>query len=250
MMHLLAFYTNDLAQNASNTALGAVTDQVIPIQNSRYQLPLDAKVYAAYGGIDSPTSLRINTPSMRRISLPYITPLSGTNLPANDPPIVIYPGTGPQIEATEEIALEASRAGAGAADAYAGLWLQFKKREAQPGPNITVRATATIAGSEGVWAAGNFTLDQTLPSGVYQVGGMEAYGTNLLFARLIFFGDSIYRPGVLAQGAIGEWNLPDFRFGKAGLFGEFTSWVQPQLEIFCVGACAAQTIFLDLVKIR
>lgn len=249
MFHLLGFYTANLALSASNVALGVPVDQVIPTQNGRYQAPEDWRAFAAYGGIDTPVSLRINTPSLRRVSLPYITPISGTALPANVPPVLLWGQNQPQIEKTEELTLEASRGAVAAADCFALLWVRTRDWMATPGPSYTVRGTATITGSAGTWQAGSITLDQTLPAGKYQVVGMEGFGTAVLAARLIF-PNQVYRPGVLCQQAVGEWSLQDFRYGKQGVFGEFVSYAQPMLEIFCTAASAAQTVFLDLVKIN
>lgn len=248
MFHTLAFYTNDLAINASLVALGTVTDQIIPVQNNRYQTVEDWTAFAAYVGIPDCTAARINAPSLRRISLPYISPMSLTALPANVPPLIMYGDFGPRLERTEELTIEASRGNVAAADAYALLWVRARQKMATPGPIITVQLTTSITIAEGVWTAGNITLTQTLPAGRYEIVGMDAFGTNLLAARVIFPGGG-YRPGVLAQGAQGEWNQMDSRFGRMGAFGTFDSFAQPLVECFGVGAGTSQIIYWDLVKV-
>ena len=248
MHHLLASYTNDLAQDASNVALGAITDQAVNISNGRYQFIQDVQIKAALGLIADGTNLRINTPSLRRITLPSIAPIQAAVAPSDWPPIIYYDEYGPIIEKTEELSLEASRGGAGAGDAFAFLWCQYAKRMAPPGAIYTLRATSTITVAEGAWAAGNITLDQTLPAGRYAVVGMAAYGTNLLAARLIF-PNQTPRPGVVAQQAAGQWNDDMMRMGRFGLFGEFVSYAQPMLECIGSGANTAQTVFLDVVKV-
>jgi hypothetical protein len=248
MFHLLAYYTNDLASAASNVALGTVTDQIIASANSGYQMPEDMRLMASYAGNDAFTDVRLNTPSMRRLFLPSITPVSATTLPGNMPPTNFYGDYGPSIQKTEYLQVEASRGVVAASDAYAGIWVTPGRRAVSGGPINSIRCTAAVTIAEGTWASGQLTFGQTLPAGRYQVVGMDAYGTNLLFARLIPYG-ATYRPGVLAQGAVGEWSGMDFRYGRAGVFCEFESTALPGIELFGVGAGSAQTIFLDLIRV-
>jgi hypothetical protein len=92
------------------------------------------------------------------------------------------------------------------------------------------------------------TFDQTLPSGIYQIQGMNAFGANLLGARLIFTGGG-WRPGVLAMQTLSSVPRQEFTDGSFGVFGEFDSVTIPQLEIFAEGANAAQEGFLDVVRL-
>ena len=246
--HLLAFYTNDLAQNAANVALGAVTDQIIPVQNSLYLLPQDFYLMALYGGIDSPTGLRINMPSLLLPTIPYVDPISGTNLPANLPPIATFGDGGLLMMNTESISLEASRGGAGAADAYALMWMFTRPPTKYAGQVRTVQFTSTVTISEGTWAAGSIGIVPTLQAGTYAIVGMQTYGTNLLASRLVF-SNQAFRPGCLAQGAQGEWNSDQLRRGNLGMWGTFTNTTVPTIQHFGVGAGTTQTGYLDLVKI-
>lgn len=247
--HLLAFYTNDLASAASNVSLGAPTDQAVTNNSTTsYFLADKARLIAAYAGNDAYTDVRINSPSLRDPFLPHIDPLSLTALPANIPPIALFNDMGIDIPANENFSVEASRGVVAASDAYALLWLSFGRTPIPAGPRFTARFTGAITGSEGVWAAGALTFADTLPAGKYAVAGMAIYGTNLLAGRLIFQGGG-YRPGVLAQGAQGEWNGPAMPKDYQGKFGEFLNTVQPQLEIFCTGANTSQIGYMDLVKL-
>ena len=246
--HLLPFYTNDLAISASNVALGAVTDSVIPISNSLYLLPQDYYLWALYAGIPDATALRINMPSLLLPSLPYVDPLSLTALPANLPPIARFGDGGLPLMATESISLEASRGAVAAADSYALMWLFPRPPSRAPGMVRTVRFTSAVTIAEGTWSQGNITLTATLQAGTYQVVGMQTYGANLLASRLIF-SNAVLRPGCLAQGAQGEWNDDSLRRGNLGVWGTFTNTTVPVIEHFGVGAGTSQIGYLDLIRI-
>lgn len=245
--HMAVFNTAALAQNSTNVALGTPADQALNIVNNQYQIPRPMKVLAGYAGIPNGTSARIQTPNLRRFILPQICPLSLTELPDNRPPLWIPKDQGPMLVPTEQFVVEVSRAGAAAADCAAVVWIGDNPTEYTGGPIWTVRCTGAITAVANAWAAGALTFPDVLPAGVYDIVGMGAYGANLVAARLIFPGGQIERPGVLAQGAQGEWNGEDMRFGNFGLFGTFRQWISPQLEVFANGANSAQVIELDLV---
>lgn len=246
--HLLPFYTNDLASGASNVALGAINDQVVPITNSLYQPGQDFYLHALYAGIPDCTALRINAPSLQLPTLPYIDPLSLTALPANLPPITRFGDHGLQLQAAETISLEASRAVVAAADAYALMWLFPRPVTRAPGAVRTIRFSTAVTIAEGTWAGGSLTMTSSLQAGTYQVVGMQTYGANLLASRLLF-SNQVLRPGCLGQGAQGEWNSDDFRRGNLGVWGTFTNTTVPTIEHLGVGAGSAQIGYLDIVRV-
>lgn len=243
-----AYYTNDLAANASNTALGTVSDQSLTRDSTGYFFPQDARLWAGYIGIPDGTAARLNSPSQRDPFLPYLAPISLTALPADIPPIFKPGEGGPQVFANEYTTLEASRGGAVVADSYAVLWAGVSRRPVPNGPRRKLRFTSATTVAEGSWALGSMTFAEALPTGHYSIVGLEVYGANVLAARLAFTGGGP-RPGVLAQGAQGEWIPPAFSGDELGEFGTFLNTVQPQIEFFGTGAGAAQVGYLDLVKI-
>lgn len=246
--HLLPFYTALLASGASNVALGAVTDPVFPIQNGLYTMPRDLRLMQAYVGAADVTAIRLNMPSLLQPFIPYLDPISLTSLPANMPPLVRFGDQGWPLESSEQISLEASRAVVAAAPAFAGLWLSVNPPSKATGQIRTLFATGAIVSAAGTWAQGNLTLVSQLQAGTYAVVGLSVYGTNALFARMIF-PNQAFRPGTLCQGAVGEWNDETFRRGNMGVFGTFENWNLPQLEVFGVGATATQTVLIDVIKV-
>ncbi len=247
MFHTAAYYTNDLASGAANVALGRVTDQLLSSFNNGYQIPFDGRLLAFYYGNVSATDVRLNSPTFRRMFLPHPSPISLTALPADNAPVVKFPGGGLPLLQSEELAVEGSRAVAAAADAYALIWISRGPITPVNGLAFTIRATATVTVAEGAWASGAVTLSETLPAGNYDVVGMRVVGTNILAGRLIIPGQDL-RPGVLADQAEGEFQLPHFRDGNFGRFGTIPSFQNVQVEFFGAGASTAQTVYIDLIK--
>lgn len=94
-------------------------------------------------------------------------------------------------------------------------------------------------------------LAQGLPSGRYQVVGMDCIGTTLIGARLAF-PNAGPRPGCLGRASLAVFPHPAslFRAGNLGPFGEFDSYAQPQIEVFASSAAAIVfTGYLDLIQL-
>jgi hypothetical protein len=246
--HLLAFYTNDLASDASNVSLGTVTDQAWTFNSTGYFMPENLKLWAAYAGNDAFTAVRINQPSLRDPFLPYIEPFSLTTLPGNTPPVYKAYEMGVSLGINEYLQVQGSRGTVVASDAYALLWVGKQRRAIPSGPRRTIRFTSAITIAEGVWTLGAMTFSDTLPDGKFAIVGMNVYGTNALAARLAFTGGG-WRPGVICQGAQGEWVQPAFARDELGYYGSFLNTIQPNLEVFGVGAGASQIGYLDLVQV-
>lgn len=248
MNHVLAFYSEAVANTANNTALGVVRDQIIPTPNGKFQILRDARIMGAYVGMPDGSKARIVLPSLTRLFYPQIDPISTTVLPADNPPVIWYDGFGVTAPQTEELSIEVTRAGVGASPVAALVWLGFGQRSKPPGSIFTMRCTSAVTIAAGTWSLGSLVMESSLPAGDYAVVGMSAYGTNLLASRLVF-PEQTFRPGVIAQGAQGEFNLPQFRQGRIGEFGRFKPYAQPQIEHLGVGAGAAQVVYLDLVQV-
>lgn len=246
--HLLAF-TKTVGAASNFEDVPAVTDGWATLTNGHYILQKDMQLAAAYAQGLTITEARINTPSLRAISLPSLVPVNAAAAPGSLSPYVDFGDYDPLISAIDEIALETSNTGAGERH-IAGIWMKMpSSRIATIGPVFTVRATAAITAGNLVWGEGAFTLQQTLPAGRYQVVGMDVVGANLIFARLRF-PEQGPLPGVLARAsfAVTPWNA--WRMGRFGLFGEFQSTAPPLLQLFGSAAPTTQTLYLDLVKVK
>lgn len=246
--HLAAF-RGSVGIGGVNVAIAGVGDNILTRSAANaFLAPKGSRIrFATAGGVGA-TRARINTPILRAVGLPYIAPI-GTGVTAQSPPnIADYGEFGPAPAEADEISVESSQNDAAAQIQWALVGLKLGRKEPQPGMKYRVRGTSAIAGVVGSWASGAITLDQTLPSGIYQIQGMDAWGTNLLGARLIFSGGG-WRPGVLSRNTVSSVPSSLFTRESLGVFGEFDSVALPQLEIFVEAANAAQEVYLDLVRI-
>lgn len=246
--HTLAF-RGSVTNGTTNTTIAGVLDQIIPRNAANnFLTPEGSNIKMAVAGGVNASRARINTPSLREVGLPYIAPLQ-TGVAAQSPPnIAFYGDYGPRPRGADELSVESTHTDAAAQIQFALVWLTFGRKAIPPGQRYRLRNTAAITGVIGSWASGSMTPDQTLPSGIYAVVGMDAFGTNLLGARLIFSGGG-YRPGVLARNAVASIPSPLFTNDELGVFGEFDSVALPTLEIYVEAANSAQEIYLDLVRI-
>lgn len=250
MFNLVACYAS-VAQDAALVNLTPVTDSLVTVQNSRFIFPTTVELGALLINVPDGSRARINTPSLRNIALPELYPAKITAENGTNPPIVGPMWGSLRIPQNDEFGIDVSRAGAGAADSFAGIWYGPGKVAPPGGPIITLRATATLTLTVGTWVTGNLTFDQSLPYGRYAVVGMTAIVGDAMFARLAFPGQTQFRPGVPVVEAYGSYVNPQvFRFGNFGLFGQFDSTAQPLIEVLGHTAGAEAGVYLlDLVKV-
>lgn len=245
----LAAYRGSVTNGTTNTAIAGVPDNILTRDASNNFLsPNGMKIkYGEAGGVNVSRS-RINTASLREVALPYIDPVN-TGITIQSPPnLADFGDYGPQPRAADSIAVESTHSDVAPQIMWALLWMMFGRREPTPGKEYRTRFTATITGVVGSWASGAITLDQVLPAGIYQITGMDLFGTNLIAGRLIFPGGG-WRPGCLARNTVSS--VPHMRFtdGSLGVYGEFNSVAMPQLEIYVEAANTSQEGYLDLVKV-
>lgn len=249
-MFTLLAYTKSQAIVATPTALTAIFDGYASISpvSGNYLLPKPMYWMAGIGIGANIGQARLNTPSLRQVSLPQMFPLNVGAAPVSLLPIVNYGRNGPMIPATDEISFETTNGGGGAEQQFGLLWFSDGNMNVPAGDIITVRGTATNTGGNLTWGPSTFTFDQVLPSGNYSIIGMDVIGANLIAARLRL-PNIPQLPGVLARQA--QATLPNlmFRNGAMGEFGRFANTAPPNIEVLGSAAGTTQTILLDLVKL-
>lgn len=245
----LAAYRGSVNNGTTNTAIAGVQDNILSRSaNNAFIAPSGSTIGAAIGGGVNASRQRINTPSARYVALPQIAPLS-TGVTAQNPQNLAYWGNmGIKPRDADEVSVEATHSDAGPQVQWSLMWWLFGRKPWTPGMQYRTRWTAAITGTIGGWESGSITFDQTLPSGIYEIQGMDAFGTNLLGARLIFPGGG-WRPGVLAHNTLSTVPRREFTDGSLGAFGQFDSVNVPQLEIYVEAANSAQEGFFDLVRV-
>lgn len=249
-MYHLACYNSLVSAGAINADISAITDQSLTISNGHYVLTENARLVAAYAQGENILRARVNTPKLRATSLPYLEPVNRATAPGDLPPYVSYGQYALGLDPIDEIAFETTNDLASSTERhYIGAWFKFGERPVPVGPAFTVRATSSFTATANAWTAGAVVLDQVLPAGRYSVVGMRTIGTNLVLGRMIF-PNQVIRPGVIASASEGESDFNMCRYGSMGELGQFDSIAQPQLEVIASGANTAQTLYMDLIRVR
>ena len=239
--------------------LPAVADQFLSTNiNNRFILPQPPtggpspwRIAAGYAQGTTMTVARVNNATLRATGLPSISPIQPALVIGSAFTPAIFGVNGPKLPFADEFGIECDAA---AIERQTGcLWIHdgnMNNPTSNPNAQIfTLQFASTITTVANVWSAGNITFTQTLPVGRYNVVGLDVIGTTNIFARLIFpFGGP--RPGVLSRASSAIFPTNTFRYGNFGSFGEFTSYAQPQLEVFNSGAAGITfTGFMDVVKV-
>lgn len=246
--HLAAFRTAAQAIGAVNVALTPVDDSILTVSGSGFITGLDARAKFAFVHGVGMANARLNTPSLRRISIPSLQPTQVVLAPAANPQFPEFLGFEPNLPAVDPISVESTNTDAGTQDHRAAIALGFRESIAVPGPIWTVRGTGAIVQTATGWVNGALTLDQQLPAGRYAVVGGQCIVANGWAWRLIFQG-ATWRPGGMSSVAAGTPGSDLFRKGRLGTWGTFDAFAPPNLEIFGTGAGATQTVFLDIMPV-
>jgi len=232
------------------TTLNAMADPHVTVSGTDILVPDLKQLVMAAGYVDYTVApqMRLSSPSLLEDGFQeYIAMLmsgvvSGAQHRVHDRsqnPVELS-----QVEALQAWVLSDPAA---AAAHYGFAWLADAALVPSLGKVRTVRATAAITLSAGVWTNGALTFPVSLKAGKYQVVGMRVQSANLVAARLVFPGMA-WRPGCLgcAAGTTNEW--PDFRNGGMGVWGEFMHSSPPTIDM--TGATdTAEEVFLDLVYV-
>ncbi len=190
---------------------------------------------------------QLQSPSLRMLANLDIEPIILAAIFGSPPEVLFHPVNPIPVTPSEALNFAALSTPTGAQAHYGLVWLADGPQNQVTGHVFTVRATATIQQVVDAWVNGNMVFDQTVPAGTYQVVGMRIRSTDLVVGRLVF-PEQIPRPGVPAVNAIADLDVRSFRYGRSGIWGEFPHDVPPTLDVLG-GTAAAQTIFLDLIKV-
>jgi hypothetical protein len=248
MFHTCAFSGSfTLAGGLANASLVA-DSYLTPTSAGQAIMPVNMKLKAAMGQGATVNRMVIRAPSQRKVIEPDILPLEVSATISDIPNINRFVDNHtPQLLAGEGVIPQLSITAAGPETDNAFLWLEPVYEEPGIGSQYCFRFTGAIAGVANAWASGAMTPVDVIPTGTYDVIGMFAFGTNLGIARLIPQAN-IGRPGVIAANTLGSNPWDWWRAGRFGKFMSFNNLSVPLLEIFALGANAAQIVVLDVIK--
>lgn len=141
----------------------------------------------------------------------------------------------------------------GTASGYQNVFVLLADGAAAPvtGEIVHERFTFTSSATGNSWQNAAITLDDTLPTGTYNVVGMSLQGAHLIAGRLVFPGASnSVRPGCIANQNKASITVPDvFTNGKLGVWGTFDSRVLPTIDHITDGNTETAIGYLDLIKV-
>jgi hypothetical protein len=245
MYHVVAY------KSTGNTGVDVdaipVPDNLMLIQNGHFLPQSDARLLFAYSGGLTQNYARIVTPTFRQITSPHIRPLDNAATPGNLPGYARYDRNPLVLKGLEEISVVTNNAGVVVGFQVLGLSLT-PIMPAPQGNTFTLRGTGTTAQGVGAWSTIAVTWSDFLPSGTYVCIGLTAIAATCIAARLTFEGQW-ERPGCLGSGAVTNQEWPFFLKGNLGVLGNFHSYRMPSVEMLSVAADAAQTVFLELIKV-
>lgn len=249
MNHLGAWYESKDPAGAL-VLINVVPEQTLFAQGDDLRVPESLpSIIGAAALLDHASGVRaqLQSPSLRILANLDIEPIVLAAVFGTPPEVLFHP-LNPTAVVPEESLNFAVQSTPGAVAAHYGLvWLADGPQNPVTGTIFTVRGTATIQQVVGGWVNGNIIMDQVIPAGKYQVVGMRVRSADAVGARLVF-PEQIGRPGVPVVNAIGDNDVKVFRYGRSGIWGEYPHTTPPTLDVLG-GVAAAQTIFLDLIRV-
>jgi len=249
----VAFYESiDAAGSWSN--LAAIADQHVYTSGDDLTVPDLSQVIAVAAGVGSGGNgiARLVAPSLRDISLPKISPINGgadADAEPNSPQAVIDMRSSPlQLVTYEALNAQVHSNTTAAAVQWVLVWLADRPPTPVSGEIITVRGTGSSTLSAGSWTNVNISLDEDLPVGRYQLVGMRAISSGLIAARAVPRGGG-WRPGCLGCEAETDITHDIFRYGRLGVWFEFTHNRVPSVDFLSLSADTSETVYFDLIKV-
>ena len=243
MFHLIAW--RESIADIIEADVAPVNDGIWAIQNNHFLPQRDGLLqFVRYGAAGTNTQARLNSPTFRQQSSPWIRPVEAAIVQADKMQVADYRARPLGIKGLEELEFlgQQTTGGAAVVVGIAGV----SEGPLQPAPNASVipmRGTGTTVAVAGAWTQCPITWQDTLPAGIYAVVGLEFVGVTALAARVIFE-DQVPRPGCVGSGLLATGSNDIFLGGRLGIWGRFNSNRMPNVEVLCNAADTAQTVFL------
>jgi hypothetical protein len=246
--HLMAYFVA-IGQTV-DTDVPAISDQIIPINNSHFIPEQDINLWAAYAVSPNLTRAKINTPTFRQITPTHILPIGGALAAPTNPNVMEYLRNPIKIPARQEIQIQAtSSLGAGTENCYAALIAGERYYPPPVGDVYTLRGTGTTTLTAQVWTDVPITWDSNVPPGYYAVVGADAQSATGIFFRMIF-DNQYFRPGFLAKTSLTNKNHYYAYLGKLGTWGTFRSTSLPRFQFLANAGDTAETVFMQFVRVQ
>lgn len=245
MFHTVAYQGTGVA--ATDVDMTPVPDGLMTVQNGHFLPQSDCKlVYMAGIGLTQ-TYMQIVTPTLRQIAKHQVRPLENAAAPGALPAFARYNTNPLTLKGLEEISVVMQNTATAVCKAILGLSLT-PIMPAPQGNIFCLRGTGTTTQAALGWTGCPITWSDTLPTGNYVCVGLSAFAATCQAARLTFEGQW-ERPGCVGNAAVTAQEWPFFHNGLLGVWGNFHSYRMPSVEFLSTAADAAQTVFLDLIRV-
>lgn len=246
MLHVVAYAGSII--NAVLTDVPAVIDEIATIVNNHFQLWDDMYLFGGYFAATNATRARLNSPTFRQISQPFIYPVELATGPTSNPAYQSFLDRPMKVPKGEEISMEALQSSAGAQQVTGVLFLGKDLVNVPSGDIITARFTATTTHTANLWSNIPYTLDQSLPNGTYALVGSRVESTSAIAHRWIIPG-LFSRPGALSSRLVQNVQTDDFRNRRMGELGRFLNVALPILQVFSNIADTSDVGYMELIKV-
>lgn len=244
----VAAYFEDVAALAALTQVNALTDGLLSIRNNSFIMQENAEIPWIWLGGTSLTRARLVSASFRQITNPEIRPYDQAAAPSDDPNVMDLRRRPLRVRAQEELELQTTNDLAmGTENHTAIIAFDFGTPPAPSGQRYTLRGVSTTAAVADAWTEIDVTWDDDLPGGNWLVVGLEVMGVDCRGARLTFE-NQFWRPGVPGSTDLGNRPWGPAIDGSLGIFGRFTAFRFPSVEVLDGAATAAHEIYLQIMR--
>lgn len=247
-MFTLVAWGKSQAAGAVLAELDALADPHVRCEGRNIIVPSLNKLLGAMAVGANISNARLASPSLRAIAELTINPLNKAAEPLSPPAYVDIFDRPIELVTGEALTAKTSNPAAAAEQHFVLAWLGDGPVTKYVGKFYTVRATSSTTLTPNQWTNVPITLEQTLPAGKYQIVGFAALSAGMVAARLVIPGFP-WRPGVPGCDDLADIQAYRFRFGNAGIFGEFDSTSPPTVDCLSISADTTEEFYFDLVKI-
>lgn len=236
--------------------IAAIPDDVLQTNGDDLRIPPLNEILAIAAGVASGGDgyAKLTAPSLLTRTSFFVSPTNGNaddDAEPDSPPAVMDMRENPlRMQPTEDAEALVQSDTTSAQFQWLLAWFSDGRVTRPQGDIFTVRATASTTLSADSWTNAQITFAENLPAGRYAVVGMSAISDGLVAARLVFKGNTPWRPGCLGRDSDNDKEHPMFRHGGLGVWGEFEHTVPPDVEFLSVSGDSSEDVLLDLIKIR
>ena len=256
-MHKLIAYRESVAASQNDNDDAAVLGQGDFVTNAHHVLPKDEHCVGAYSSGLGITQAQIDVPDLRDVSPIHVRPVNRTLLPAADYNFWDVRRKPIKIRTNQEIRMLTTTDGtAGPNNQHHGLIIHDLNFNVGQGDPYVIRATGVTTLVAGAWTLVQLTYDDQIKPGVYEIVGVEVLSATGIFFRVVFVGETYWRPGGICLQNEGQKPITIFYPPSQGMdgmglgsWGRFQNIYLPNIEVLANAADTAQTVFFHCRKV-